>query len=210
MTNTFVMNQYTLQIVLKFTLIVLISVNSFAQKIAVQNIPAESLKKFNIRGVEVEKKFQFNDKNGLNYIIATTEENTKDDYTTRKLWVEHFIEKETKGIKLLREITDFERDCPVDNQLSLIKDSFIVSDLDKNGYAEIFFLYKTGCKGDVSPSGLKLMVIENGNKAAIRGKMVIKEFKTPREMTPDMAFKNLPKIIQEKAYALWTQFENEY
>ncbi len=204
------MNRSILKIFIKSTLLLLVDFNSFAQKIAVQNISAETIRKFNILGVEVIKKVQFNDKNGVNYVIATIEENTKDDYTTKKLWVEHFIESDKKAPKLLREITDFERDCPVDNQLDMIKDSFTISDLDKNGYAEIIFLYKTGCKGDVSPSGLKLMVLENGNKAAIRGKMVIKEFKTPREKTPDAAFKKLPTVIQDKANALWNQFENEY
>jgi hypothetical protein len=204
------MNRPIIQTSIKTFILILIAYNSFAQKIALQNISAETLKKFDVLGVEVVKSIQFNDKNGLNYVIATTEENTKDDYTTKKLWVEHFVESTSKEPKLLREITDFERDCPVDNQLSLITDSFTVSDLDKNGYAEIIFLYKTGCKGDVSPSGLKMMVLENGNKAAVRGKMVIKEFKTPREMTPDAAFKKLPKVIQDKANSTWGKFENEY
>lgn len=204
------MNRNIKQIIVKSTLLLLIGFNSFAQKIAVQNISAEALKRFNVLGVEIVKKVQFNDKNGVNYLIATTEENVKDDYTTKKLWVEHFIENDTKEPKLLREITDFERDCPVDNQLEIIKDSFSVTDLDKNGYAEIIFIYKTGCKGDVSTSGLKLMVLENGTKAAVRGKTIIKEFKTPRDMTPDAAFKKLPKVIQDKAIALWTQFEIEY
>ena len=204
------MKRQIIQISVKTIIIALIGFNSLAQTIAVRNIPPETLKKFNILGVEVVKTIQFIDKNGLNYIIATTEENVKDDYTTKRLWVEHFAESTSKDPKLLREITDFERDCPVDNQMHLFADSFSITDLDKNGYAEIIFLYKTGCKGDVSPSGLKLMVLENGNKAAIRGKMVIKEFKTPRDMTPDAAFKNLPKVIQEKAIALWSKFENEY
>jgi hypothetical protein len=204
------MNHLNIRILSNFILLLFLSLNSFAQKIAIQNIPAETIKKFNILGVEVIKKVQFNDKNGVNYVIATSEENTKDDYTTKKIWVEHYVENDKKEPEILREITDFERDCPVDNQLEIIKDSFTIEDSDKNGYAEIIFLYKTGCKGDVSPSGLKLMVIENGNKAAIRGKMIIKEFKTPREMTPDAAFKKLPKVIQDKANALWAQFENEY
>ncbi|GAB3508146.1 M949_RS01915 family surface polysaccharide biosynthesis protein [Emticicia fontis] len=204
------MNRNIFKASAKTIIIFLIGFKGFCQSIAVQNIPVETLTKFNILGVEVIKKVQFKDKNGLNYLIATTEENTKDDYTTKKLWVEHFLEDGSKTPKLLREITDFERDCPVDNQLSLITDSFTIADLDKNGYAEIIFLYKTGCKGDVSPSGLKLMILENGNKAAIRGSMIIKEFKTPREMAPDAAFKKLPKVIKDKAYALWSKFENEY
>ncbi|RYU92841.1 M949_RS01915 family surface polysaccharide biosynthesis protein [Emticicia agri] len=198
------------KVFLNITFFILAGLSALAQTITVQKISPETLKKFNILGVEVVKSIQFTDKNGVNYIIATTEENTKDDYTTKKLWVEHFVESTGKAPKMLRQITDFERDCPVDNQLSLFADSFTVVDLDKNGFAEVLFLYKTGCKGDVSPSGLKLMVLENGNKAAMRGKMIIKEFKTPREMTPDTAFKSLPKAIQDKAIALWSKFEHEY
>lgn len=193
----------------KVSLLVLAGFSGFAQKISTENIPAATLKKFNIAGVEILKSVQFRDKNGLNYVIATLEENTKDDYTSRTLLVEHFLESPTKELKLLRQITDFEPDCPVDNQLGMIHDSFLISDLDNNEYGEIIFMYKTGCKGDVSQSGLKLMVLENGNKAAIRGKTIIKEFNTPREKTPDAAFKQLPKVIQDKANALWGKFENE-
>lgn len=187
-----------------------LSFQGFAQKIEVKAMKPEDLKKFNTAGTVVLKSVKFNDKNGLNYVIATLEENAKDDYSARILIVEHFKDVPSKEPKLLRLINDFEKDCPVDNQLDLIADSFQISDLDKNGYAEIYFLYKTGCKGDVSPSGLKLMVLENGNKAAIRGKTIIKEFNTPREKVADAAFKQLPKVIQDKAHTLWSKFENEH
>jgi hypothetical protein len=186
------------------------TLSGFSQKINVENIPAGTLKKFNILGVEVIKSIQFVDKNGINYLIATTEENTKDDYTTRRLWVEHFLDRGSNAPYLIREITDFERDCPVDNQLSLFPESFSIADADNNGYAEIIFLYKTGCKGDVSQSGLKMMVLENGTKAAMRGKTTIKEFNLAGEKIPDAAFRKLPKIIQDKADAIWHRFENEY
>ncbi len=193
-----------------FSFLILTSFNGFGQKIVVEKIPAKDLKKFNLAGVEILKSVQFRDKNGLNYVIATLEENTKDDYTSKTLLVEHFLESPAHESRLLRQITDFEPDCPVDNQLEMFPESFTISDLDNNLYAEIIFMYKTGCKGDVSQSGLKLMVLENGNKAAVRGKTTIKEFKLAGEKTPDAAFKKLPTLIQDKANALWAKFENEY
>lgn len=189
---------------------ILTGFDGFTQKIVAENIPNKDLKKFNLAGVEIVKSVQFKDKNGLNYVIATLEENTKDDYTSKTLLLEHFLVSPTHESKLLRQITDFEPDCPVDNQLAMIPESFTIIDLDNNLYAEIIFMYKTGCKGDVSQSGLKLMVLENGNKAAIRGKTAIKEFNLHGEKIPDSAFKKLPKAIQDKANALWTKFENEY
>ncbi|MFD2521892.1 M949_RS01915 family surface polysaccharide biosynthesis protein [Emticicia soli] len=194
----------------RFLAFVCLSFQGLAQKIVVKNMKPEELKKFNTAGTVVLKSVQFNDKNGLNYVIGTLEENAKDDYSARILIVEHFKDVPGKEPKLLRLINDFEKDCPVDNMLDLVADSFLIDDLDKNGYAEIIFLYKTGCKGDVSPSGLKLIVLENGNKAAIRGKTIIKQFNTPREKVADTAFMKLPKVIQDKANALWSKFEYEY
>lgn len=195
---------------LRFLVLICLGFQAVAQQIEIKAMKPEDLKKFNTAGTVVLKSVQFNDKNGLNYVIATLEENAKDDYSARILIVEHFKDVPGKEPKLLRLINDFEKDCPVDNMLDLVADSFLIDDLDKNGYAEIYFLYKTGCKGDVSPSGLKLMVLENGNKAAIRGKTIIKQFNTPREKVADAAFMKLPKVIQDKANALWNKFEYEY
>jgi len=181
-----------------------------AQKLDVKTISDQAMKQFKTSGTTILKNIRFKDKNGLNYVIATMEEAAKDDYTAKTLWIEHFIEESTKKLKLVREIIDVEKDCPVDNQLSLIDDAFEVTDLDRNGYAEIIFMYKTGCKGDVSPSGLKLMVLQNGSKAAIRGRTVITGFNFPHEKQPDVAFKQLPKVIQQYANNLWNKFEKEY
>ncbi|WP_337041222.1 M949_RS01915 family surface polysaccharide biosynthesis protein [Emticicia sp. 17c] len=180
------------------------------QKTIIKNIPEETMKQFNTFGTTVLKSVQFADKNGTNYLLITMEEASKDDYHSKTLLVQHFKDGPNKQPILIRQIIDFERDCPVDNQLNLLENSLTIGDLDKNGYNEIIFLYTTGCKGDVSPSGLKLMVLENGNKAAIRGKTVIKGFNFPQDKDMDSAFRKLPAIVQNKAQSLWSKFEQEY
>lgn len=190
--------------------VIILIPQSFAQKIEIKPIAADTMKKFKTSGTQVLKNIQFADKNGINYIIATLEEATKDDYTFKTLWIEQFIENKEKDPKLLQEIIDYEKDCPVDNQLGLIEDAFEVTDLDGNGFAEIFFMYKTGCTRDVNPSGLKLLVLQNGSKATIRGRTIIKGFNEPYVKQPDAAFKQLSGVIQQHANALWIKFEKEY
>ncbi|WP_259017103.1 M949_RS01915 family surface polysaccharide biosynthesis protein [Emticicia fluvialis] len=193
-----------------FALLVFVYQNGFAQRIETRPISDETLKQFKTSGTLLLKKIEFKDKNGLNYVIAAMEEAAKDDYNSRTLWIEHYVKGTTKTLKLLKEVVDFEKDCPVDNQLALIDEAFEVTDLDKNGYAEIMFMYKTGCKGDLSPSGLKLIVLQNGKKAAIRGKSLIKGFKNTDEKQQDAAFLALPQVIRQHADNLWNRFKTEY
>ena len=86
----------------------------------------------------------------------------------------------------------------------------MITDLDKNKYAEITFVYKIGCRNDVSQIELKLMVIENGNKAGIKGKTLPRGFNFPKEKVADAAFKKLPKVIQDQANKLWNKFAPEF
>ena len=193
----------------KLLIISLLSINCFAQKIETKNISNAMLENFNKENYQVEKAIQFNDKNGLNYLIIRMKELRTDNTHSKTLFVQHFIEEKFK-IRLLRQITDFELDCEFDNDLQFIDKSLTISDLDKNNYAEISFLYKVGCRSDVSPIGLKLMVLENGNKAAIRGKTIPRNMGFKDEKTADEAFKKLPKIIQDQAYLLWKNFAPEF
>ncbi len=193
-----------------FALLFFVYQLGFAQRIEIWPISDKTLKQFKTSGTLLLKKIEFKDKNGLNYVIAAMEEAAKDDYNSRTLWIEHYVKDTTKTLKLLKEVVDFEKDCPVDNQLALIDEAFEVTDLDKNGYAEIMFMYKTGCKGDVSPSGLKLIVLQNGKKAAIRGKTLIKGIKNTDEKQQDAAFLALPQVIRQHADNLWNKFKTEY
>ena len=69
------------------------------------------------------------------------------------------------NVTLLRKVYDFEKDCgDYDLFLEFIDHSIQVTDLDNNHIGEITFAYKKACISDVSPLGLKLMILENGNK----------------------------------------------
>jgi hypothetical protein len=181
------------KIALFFSLI--LSYNSFSQQIATKTIPPSVLRKIVSDDAIVEKALQFEDKNGKNYLVATTLQNRSDEWESKAILVQHYIEKSNKKLVLIRQITDKDDHCELDNDLQFITESLMITDLDKNKYAEITFLYKVGCRSDVSQIGLKLMVIENGIKVGIRGKTQPRGFNFPKEKVADASFKKLPKVI---------------
>ena len=196
------------KIVLFFSFI--LSFNGFSQQIATKTIKPSILRKIVSDDAIVDKALQFEDKNGKNYLIATTLQNRSDEWASKAILVQHYIEKSNKKLVLIRQITDKEDHCELDNDLQFLTESLKITDLDKNDYAEITFLYKVGCRSDVSPIGLKLIVIENGNKAGLRGKTQPRGFGFPKEKVADAAFKKLPKVIQDQADKLWNKFAPEF
>lgn len=45
-------------------------------------------------------------------------------------------------------VYDYVLDCPVDLLLNSIPNTFTVTDLNKDGFAEVWIMYKRSCAGD--------------------------------------------------------------
>jgi len=60
-------------------------------------------------------------------------------------------------------------DCPLDIKADFVPGSFAITDLDKNGIAEVWVAYRLSCRGDISPSDLKIIMHEGIKKYAKRG-----------------------------------------
>jgi hypothetical protein len=151
------------------------------------------------------------DKNGENMLIFTSkmEENPSDEYgpsTSVELYVYHYADP-GNGYKLVREVKDFEKDCGFDNRAVFSKTSVSITDLDQNGYAEIIFVYRLGCTSELSPDSLKLIMLENGNKYAIRGNTLVDygSEKAGGETSIDPEFEKAPKQFLEHARQIWTK-----
>lgn len=70
---------------------------------------------------------------------------------------------------LLREVKDDVTDCPVDKKLEFVDEALQVRDDDGDGVGEVVFAYRANCAGDPSPSSLKVLLLENGEKHILRG-----------------------------------------
>jgi hypothetical protein len=89
---------------------------------------------------------------------------------SRRLDVVHLWKKTPKHrFFQLWSAKDFVVDCPFDLTFKLFKESIRVSDVNANGKTEVVFAYVTGCRSDVSPDTMKVLLYEGKEKFALRG-----------------------------------------
>ncbi|MBF9221930.1 M949_RS01915 family surface polysaccharide biosynthesis protein [Hymenobacter ruricola] len=107
------------------------------------------------------------------------------------------------------KVTDFVKECPLDIEANFVPHSFAVTDLDRNGQAEVWLMYQTACQGGVDPNSLKIIMYEAGRKYAVRGTTHIKVSATTYDggqFTFDEAFGKGPAAFRSYAAQLWTKY----
>jgi len=99
-------------------------------------------------------------------------------------------------------------DCPnLDSAASFFADATSITDLDKDGNAEVTVAYKTFCGGGIDPSTIKVIMRQGKEKFAIRGESLIK-FKGQEPMggtnTPDKALlANSKAVFKRHMDKIW-------
>ncbi|MFT3706857.1 MAG: hypothetical protein QM817_04240 [Archangium sp.] len=153
------------------------------------------------------RSLTFTDKTGEHVVkfelTAPKSKKVDDDMyeRSRLLTVVHTI-----GKKEVWRAKDFVEKCEFDLALDFVDGSIEVTDLDDDGEAEISFLYKLGCRSDVSPLGTKLLMYEGATKYALRGdsreRVGEKEF-MGGQFKADPAFDKAPKQFLPFASTQW-------
>ncbi len=162
---------------------------------------------------------RWKDRNGENILILTKTK-VKQKKAKQPDFEEYINEAELFGyhytgsgnsFSLLWKINDFVNDCPFDLTLDFISGSLSITDLNDNGIAESTFLYKMACRGDVSPSTLKLMMHEGESKYALRGDMLVtvNGFNEGGKYKVDKSFDSAPSSFLEYAKSQWNEFRLE-
>jgi len=122
------------------------------------------------------------------------------------LYAYQYTIKSNGSMQLNWQMVDFVKDCQVDLEAIYIPGTFAVTDLDRNGKAEVWLMYKTLCAGDISPGEMKIIMHEGGNKYAIRGQNKVRvgpaEYDGGKYSFDD-AFKSGPDIFKKYAQDLW-------
>ena len=164
---------------------------------------------------------RWQDANGDNVLIFTLKEvfkkwddpDAEDDMGefTRYLKTYHYCSKDEKEYKLLRLIQDFNQNpCsspPFLLEGDFYKESISITDLDKNNYGEATFMYYFNCASEINPRTVKLMLIENGEKYAIRGNEYIKPYypdSGKKEFGKE--FSTAPKQFRDHASKIWEKY----
>jgi hypothetical protein len=124
----------------------------------------------------------------------------------------HYIMR-NQQYTLLWKLSDYVKICPFDLEAAFLPNSLTITDLDDNGIAESTFLYKLGCRSDVSPVQLKLIMHEGKAKYALRGETSVPtgdpDKKFGGQKTIDPAFRRAPKVFLDHALQQWNAFVTE-
>lgn len=114
---------------------------------------------------------------------------------------------------LLWKLNDSVKICPFDLEAVFLPNSLTITDLDNNGVAESTFLYKLGCRSDVSPVQLKLIMHEGKAKYVLRGETMVPATDPGKKLggqkTVDTAFSLAPKVFLDHALQQWKAFVEE-
>jgi hypothetical protein len=159
------------------------------------------------------KAVSWTDNSGNNIAILSNtgkirSKNPPDDgYNDAALYAYHYIIS-GDSLKFTWKVYDYVQDCPLDLILNFIPNTFAVTDLDKNGFAEVWIMYKSACKGDVSPNSIKIIMYENSKKFALRGNSQVKVSEnelTGGDYEMDEAFKKGHPSFRKYAEKLWNK-----
>lgn len=195
----------------KLIIIFLILTSSIYGQMSVTKIDSTKIPKEIKYSGHITNSVKWTDSLGLNYVLATEtgeyliKDKNGDEFKNAELYVYHYVLK-GDSLKLLWRIYDFNKDCGFDLYVSFIDKTFKVTDLDKNGIAEVWVMYENQCTSDVSPAPTKIIMYEGNKKYAIRGenkvKISEKEF-VGGQYTLDDNFKNANPLFRQFAINLW-------
>lgn len=160
---------------------------------------------------------RFTDKAGDNIIVFTKTDKTQtknpddDSYTDQGLYAYHYLVL-GDSVKQTWRVYDYVKECQFDIFLSFLDKAFAVTDLNQDGKAEVWMMYKVSCQSDVSPTPIKIIMYEDNKKYAMRGRSRVKVSATEYEggeYAFDEAFKNAPAAFKQYAEKLWKAYKEE-
>jgi hypothetical protein len=198
-------------------LISLILTNSCLAQFKVINLDKNAISKDIHYDGKIVQAVRWTDNAGDNIAILTTtgktqSKNTPDDsYSDAALYAYHFLDS-GGGMKQTWKVSDYVKKCPLDVLLFFVDETFAVTDLNKDGQAEVWIMYKVSCQGDVSPVPMKIIMYQDNKKFAVRGTTKVQVSANEYmggDFTFDEAFKNGPLEFRQYAQKLWKQHKLE-
>ena len=178
------------------------------EKISTENLPKEITFEGTLKDLIILK-----DLKGEHIIILTETGEIpskkiieQEDETDFKIFAyDYLFDKNDNKYKLNWKIQDFISNCEFDLMMGFVKNTFKITDLNKNGIAEIWTMYSMTCTSDVSPSEMKIIMYEGKQKFALRGNSVVNPGteKIGGDYKLDNNMSKAPKEIKEFALKMW-------
>jgi hypothetical protein len=154
---------------------------------------------------------KWTDNAGKNIVVMTRTKKAKsasrpeEGYYEQSLEVRHYI-FDGKHWRQKWTVHDQVMECEYKMIVEYVKKTFAVTDLDKDGLAEVWLMYKTGCAIDVRPGNMKVIMYEGDTRYSIKGRvrLMLNENKYDGgEYTLDPDYAKAPHAFKEYALDLW-------
>ncbi len=160
---------------------------------------------------KIDNGYHWSDALGDNYLIFTSKIESSDYGSSKYIYAYHYAKSNDESeFKLIKDVRDFVKECECDLNISFIDEATRITDIDKNGKAEITLLYTMGCHCDPGPDVIKLLMIEDGHKFAIRGETILiskdKTFDYRGKKLVDKEFYKTNPSFLEHANKLWDKY----
>lgn len=184
-------------------------------EILTEKISSKNLRKeIGLEG-KLKEITKLKDLNGEHLIILTetgeipSKKNIEqEDVTDFRIFAyDYLFDKNENKYKLNWKIQDFISNCEFDLMMGFLKNTFKITDLNKNGIAEIWTMYAMTCTSDVSPSEIKIIMYEGKQKFALRGNSIVNPGteKIGGDYKLDENLSKAPKEIKEFALKMWKE-----
>jgi hypothetical protein len=144
------------------------------------------------------------DSSGEHYALFCSKQIEGKGTQSNYLQVDVYDSSVGKPFKLGRTIKDKFEKCEFDNETRFVDKSVTVADADGDSIEELTFVYTTGCRSDMSPDTMKLVVLEGKDKHILRGQSKVRVSDTEfagGDFKPE-GFKKAPKLLAA-AQAQW-------
>ena len=193
--------------------------------ISAKNLPSEIFRNNKIIQSEIIKAYQYYDELGMHYTLIAkkgpvyikTLSHEMEDSQDIELYAQSYLYQENNKNYIKEwQIYDLVNDCPLDISGDFLPNAFVITDVNKNHFAEVWALYKMGCRGGIDPLDMKIIMYENGKKYAMRGEeKIIQSFNektknynyTGGKYTYDEAFINSKdQKILDFSERLWNKY----
>ncbi|MEZ4267729.1 MAG: hypothetical protein R3F39_15220 [Myxococcota bacterium] len=158
---------------------------------------------------KVERVVSWNEGDGGHVaVFASTEKEGQrggETWYSKVLYVTTFHVRDGKFTKV-RAVKEAVQPCNLDMTVRFIDGSIGLTNIDGNDKGELTFAYIANCAGDVSPLGMKLLMLEGNAKYALRGGSRVDLGGGVTEggtFKPD--FKKAPRGFLEHATKVWNR-----
>lgn len=120
----------------------------------------------------VEKAMSWTDQLGTHIAVFSSLESRAG--RARQLRVTHALQDGSGAVAIVRTVNDGITDCDEgDLTVQFVMPTIAVTDLDHDGHSELTCAYRMNCTTDVSPSDVKVIVLDKDTKYILRGQAAL-------------------------------------